>query len=457
MMKKKKEITRFTDISHEEVTSVHSDASAYQSAMKERIEQMHKNRQTLHNNNCVPKKSDDECYQEIRSACKKFVNTPIAENESFLADTMEKYNMQLYCYPCSEISDDKGRVARIAFNGYVDLPADNQLSGLFKNLRTFSYKNPETKPEDYNLNDWPAWQVWKQIPELAALEDQLRKGLSYMRIPPQALTGMEYPKGSGEMKILTLNDLCKVLHERMRPPKGMKAKILEESYKEKYTKRFIKENEKEFRAGLLAMEGVREDYVEALIAAMKNGRTDLTKPPGYKDEWADQPVVDVHHIINIKDCANIKDEGKNWTNVNDYENMCFIVRHPSHDAMHLVEKMMQEIDDLGNYVPENKNKEKVFTNEQTSRKFVYRVQPPDGARCIIGFDTVIYDRHALGMDENTQTNLPGATKEGQLKVKETSTKSSHKHKYYVKNFNLNQRREGKKIARDTINGNRIRA
>lgn len=290
------------------------------------------------------------------------------------------------------------------------------------------------------------------------LEAKIKKGLAKYHVPPDALSGhVMDPSNPDERKILTLNDFNFILNDQFGKNYEVKTKIIPESYKTKHTKRFIKENEQEFRAGLLAMEGVREDYVEALIAAMKKGCTDLTKLPGYKKEWDTQPVVDVHHIVNIKDCANIKEDGKNWTNVNDYENMCFIVRHPSHDAMHLIEKMMHTIDDLGNYVAKNKNKENVFTNEQTGRKFIYRVQPPDGARCIIGFDTVIYDRHALGMDENTQTNLPGATKEGQLKVKEISTKSSHKHKYYVKNFNLNQRREGKKIARDTINGSKLRA
>lgn len=165
---------RYTNIQHEEVASLHSNADAYQASMKERIAQMHKNRQTLHNNNYVPKKSDDECYQEIRSACKKFVNVPTEENENLLADTLEKYNMQLYCYPCSEISDDKSRIARMAFEGFTNSQANQndrsdkyKISSLLYRIKTFTYQYPETKPEDYHLDTSPIWKMMKQFPELA--------------------------------------------------------------------------------------------------------------------------------------------------------------------------------------------------------------------------------------------------------------------------------------------------
>lgn len=52
---------------------------------------------------------------------------------------------------------------------------------------------------------------------------------------------------------------------------------MQESYKARNTKRFISEYEKEFREGMMAMTGIKADYVETLIRAMKNGVTDLTK------------------------------------------------------------------------------------------------------------------------------------------------------------------------------------
>ena len=425
---------RYINIQHEEAASLHSNTDAYQASMKERIAQMHKNRQTLHSNNYVPKKSDDECYQEIMSACKRFVDVPTEENEKFLADTLEKYNMQLYCYPCSEISDDKSRVARIAFNGFVERPTENTLSKEMRNKKNKPWERLQTKPEDYDLSASTVWNVFKQIPEFAAIEDEVKKGLSLYGIDPEKLVE------------LNINDFCHIINEQFRSNDNAKAKVFPESYKAKHTKRFIKENEQEFRAGLLAMEGVREDYVEALIAAMKKGCTDLTKLPGYNKEWDNQPVVDIHHIINIKDCANIKEDGKNWTNVNDYENMCFIVRHPSHDAMHLIEKMMVEFDDLGNFVKEN-----IFANVQTGRKFVYRVQPPDGVRCIIGFNTAIYDKNFLGLDENTQTNLPKI-------AEDVSTQRSQNNEYHVRNNSLRKRRAAATLreVRDTY-GSKLRA
>lgn len=434
---------RYINIQHEEATSLHSNTDAYQASMKERIAQMHKNRQTLHSNNYVPKKSDDECYQEIMSACKRFVDVPTEENEKFLADTLEKYNMQLYCYPCSEISSDKSRIARMAFNGFVERPMENTLSKEVRDRKNKPWERLQTKPEDYNLSGSTVWDVFKQIPEFAAIEDKVKKGLSQYGIDPQKLAE------------LNINDFCFIINDQFRGSNNIKAKVFPESYKAKHTKRFIKENEQEFRAGLLAMEGVRADYVEALIAAMKKGCTDLTKLPGYNKEWDNQPVVDVHHIINVKDCANIKEDGKNWANVDDYENMCFIVRHPSHDAMHLIEKMMVEFDDLGNFVKEN-----IFANAQTGRKFVYRAQPPEGVRCIIGFNTAIYDKNFLGLDENTQTNLPKTAEETQKKAKALSDQFSRNNNYHVqrKGNTLRDRRAAAtlKEARETY-GNKVRA
>ena len=62
------------------------------------------------------------------------------------------------------------------------------------------------------------------------------------------------------------------------------------------------------------MPDVKKEYVETLIRAMKKGITDLSKykengPPVWKDEWANQPVLDVHHITNIKDAQTKESQG----------------------------------------------------------------------------------------------------------------------------------------------------
>ena len=64
----------------------------------------------------------------------------------------------------------------------------------------------------------------------------------------------------------------------------------------------------------------------------------MSKSPYWKPEWSNQPVVDVHHILNIKDASVREAEGKSFASINSYENMCFIVRHPQHNAMHALEQ-----------------------------------------------------------------------------------------------------------------------
>ena len=191
---------------------------------------------------------------------------------------------------------------------------------------------------------------------------------------------------------------------------GGAAKVFNESYKARYTKRFINENEEEFRLGLMAMPGVRKDYVDALVRAMKKGMTDLTKykengQPVWKEEWVDQPVLDVHHIINIKDCSAKEAQGKNWTNINDYENMCFIVRYPQHDAMHALEQDLQ-----GNY------HEDVFYNREIGKNTFYRIQPPEGVRCMLGFHNMIYDRKYLDLPEKEKTEMKNRAENDQNRI-----------------------------------------
>lgn len=368
-----------TDILH-----TNSDLSTTErlALLRARISEMKSAQTNLYIGQTEATQSDDECYQEIAKACSEFIDDPSEKNEQKLALTLEKHNLQLYCYSADMTSRDKKDVARMAFNGYVDRPLEYQLSPIVRDMKNKPLERLQTKPEDYDLSYSSTWNVFKQVPEFASIENQVKKGLSMLGIPPQDL-----PK-------LQVKDFCYIINEQMRSANnGGAAKVFKESYKARNTKRFIEENEEEFRKGLLSMPGVKKEYVKALIRAMKNGMTDLTKykengQPVWKEEWADQPVIDVHHIVNIKDSATKEAEGKSFTSINDYENMCFIVRYPEHDAMHALEQDLQ-----GNY------HEDIFRNREIGTKMFYRIQPPPGVRCMLGFHNMIYDRKYLGLPE----------------------------------------------------------
>lgn len=356
--------------------------------LKQRISELKQEQTNLYIGQPLAAKTDDECYQEIAAACNKFIAEPSEENEQNLALTLESHNLQLYCYKADFTSRDKKDVARMAFNGYVDRPQEYQLSAIVRNMKNKPLERQKTTPQDYDLSYSTVWNVFKQVPEFAAIEDQVKKGLSLLGIPPQDLPNLQ------------VKDYCYIINEQMRSStSGGAVKVFQESYKTRHTKRFIAENEEEFRKGLLAMPGVKEEYVQTLIRAMKKGMTDLTKykengVPVWKEEWANQPVIDVHHIVNIKDSATKEAEGKNFTNINDYENMCFIVRYPEHDAMHALEQDLQ-----GNY------HEDIFRNREIGTKMFYRIQPPPGVRCMLGFHNMIYDRKYIGLPEKEKQEV----------------------------------------------------
>ncbi len=451
-----------TYIRHDEKTAVHTDRAAYTAGVKHRIEEMRKNNQTLHVGEKF-EKSDDECYREVADACNNFLRTRDVKEELQLADTLEKYNMQLYCYPHSEMSEDKSVVARMAFDGHVK---KGKLSWLMRDMSNDPKKRFQQTPEDYDLSG-TVWEVFKQIPEFAALEDKIRKALAMYGIPNQdeAYTVKDIPKEGQPIERnfninnLTARDFCYMLIEQTRGSKDMNTKLLKENYKVRHTIRFINENEQEFRAGLMAMDGVRKDYVDALVAAMKRGLTDLRKLPGYKKEWDNQPVVDVHHIVNVKDVNSLEKSGKSFADVNRYENMCFIVRHPSHEAMHALETDLAKVGYDGR--PEIRND--VFSNRKIDRKFIYRIQPPEGVRCMFGLNSVIYDKKYLGLEENTQTNLPDSVKKennnnvvtaSHDKARDESIRRSHGNKYHARNRGYwnakNERRESNRIGREAL-------
>ena len=379
---------------------IHNGAEAAE-GLRQRIASLKQSNSThyLKENEKLP--DDDAAYLEILDSCNKFIRANGFEEEKNLAQTLEKYNLQLYCYKYDETSKDKKAVARMAFNGYVDRPMERDLSPTLRNLKNNPANRTAVSPESYDLSHSSVWSVFKQVPEFAAIEEKLKKGLSVYGILPQDL-----PK-------LNLKDFCFVINEQFRGGRGDSAKVFKQSYKAKNTIRFINENEAEFRQGLLAMKGVRTDYVDALVGAMKQGNTDLTKlrdrsgRPVWKEEWENQPVVDVHHIVNIKDAATREQRGESFTSINDYGNMCFIVRHPQHNAMHALEQDLN-----GNY------HEDIFYNRRIDKKFIYRIQPPEGVKCMLGFNNMIYDKNYLA-----EHNL----------AKEDVVKQAHKDKNYYQN------------------------
>ena len=353
--------------------------------LKRRIEDLKRNKTPVYIGQPEAKQTDDECYAEIMNACEKFLQTDAAEDEMQLARVLEKHNLQLYYYPpeTQEFTKTQNEVARFAFDGV--LPPQEALSASADIVKGIPANRGKYKPEDYDFTG-SQWMVFRQISEFAELESKLREGLAKKGISP-----IDLPK-------LKAHDYCYLLSEQFCGYDTSKSfRFMKESHKSRNTKQFIAEYEEEFRAGMMAMPGVRADYVDALVAAMKEGRTDVSKhrvngQKVWKEEWKDQPVINVHHIVNVKDSATLEAQGKSWYNVNDYENMCFIVTHPQHQAMHALEKSAY-------------NMRSFSERKRIGKKGYYRIQPPEGVRCMLGFHNMIYDRKYLDLPEKEKAEV----------------------------------------------------
>lgn len=355
----------------------HSDYKAGLAKSKARIAEILSGNTSAY----VKKSSDSEqsALEEIIKAGNMFVRTGSVAEQKVLADTLEAHNLELYCYDYTETSRDKSRVARMAFEGYVDRPNEHDLSLDFRRLKNLQIQRAQAKPEEYNLDNSTVWQVFKQVPEFAAIEDKLKSSLSSFGVPPAMLPS------------LSCSDICYLINEKFRSDHGDAAKVFPESYKARNTKRFIRENEAEFRAGMMAIPGVDKNYVETLIRAMHHGFTDITRykengRPAWRKGWENQPKINVHHIINVKDCSNLENsEGRSFAEVNRYKNMCFMLEEPVHTAAHALE----------NDIAHNTSHNDIFYNRKIDRKFIFRIQPPQGVRCMLGFDNIIYDKAYL--------------------------------------------------------------
>ena len=161
------------------------------------------------------------------------------------------------------------------------------------------------------------------------------------------------------------------------------------SAKQENVKRFIKENP-QFRDMFLKMPGIDKNYIDALIQKMsRDGLTDMTKELERHPEWINQPAIDVHHVINIKDCRLFEEQGKSYTAVNDYDNMCIVSNGTLADALNRA-RGMGDKNDANDSVHASIHKgDMVFKDRGQDgdvRRTMVRIEPEPGVRCMLGFD-----------------------------------------------------------------------
>lgn len=295
---------------------------------------------------------------------------------------------------------DKSVIARMVFNGGVEKPMGNY-SPKFADIANYPYKYAGTpgKAEDYDLESSTVWQAMKEEPRLAEMQDKLKAALAKAGVPKEILPEMnindfEYlmfnhcaaQKGLGFAKLFQARD------ENGNPltykDRSGKEVPVCTSAKQENVKRFIKENP-QFKDMMLKMPGIDKAYVEALVNKMsQSGLTDMSKELERHPEWANQPAIDVHHIINIKDCRLFEAEGKSYADVNAYENMCIVSNGTLFDAVNRAHGLSDANDKAASVHGSIHSADMVFKDKDSNgdvRRTMVRLEPQPGVRCMLGF------------------------------------------------------------------------
>ena len=288
----------------------------------------------------------------------------------------------------------------MVFNGGVEKPMGNY-SPKFADIANYPYKYAGTpgKADDYDLESSTVWQAMKEEPRLAEMQDKLKAALAKAGVPKEILPEMNIndfkylmfnhcaaQKGLGFAKLFQARD------ENGNPltykDRSGKEVPVCTSAKQENVKRFIKENP-QFKDMMLKMPGIDKAYVEALINKMsQSGLTDMSKELERHPEWANQPAIDVHHIINIKDCRLFEAEGKSYADVNAYENMCIVSNGTLFDAVNRAHGLSDANDKAASVHGSIHSADMVFKDKDPNgdvRRTMVRLEPQPGVRCMLGF------------------------------------------------------------------------
>lgn len=347
----------------------------------------------------APVLSDKEIGEELNRLTAAFRATNGEKEEGELRAFAALHHLNLRVGTAVS-KTDKSVIARMVFNGGVEKPMGNY-SPKFSDIANYPYKYAGTpgKAEDYDLESSTVWQAMKEEPRLAEMQDKLKAALAKAGVPKEILPEMNIndfkylmfnhcaaQKGLGFAKLFQARD------ENGNPltykDRSGKEVPVCTSAKQENVKRFIKENP-QFKDMMLKMPGIDKAYVEALVNKMsQSGLTDMSKELERHPEWAHQPAIDVHHIINIKDCRLFEAEGKSYADVNAYENMCIVSNGTLFDAVNRAHGLSDANDKAASVHGSIHSADMVFKDKDPNgdvRRTMVRLEPQPGVRCMLGF------------------------------------------------------------------------
>jgi len=298
----------------------------------------------------VNNETDEQIATQIIKLVERYKASYGQQEEKELADYLEAHNLQLRISPVVE-KNEKSEVARLLFDGCLRKPLDAKslkpdkftddkkrplgCSPKFIEAINTPAKYNWMTPESYDLSASSVWNVFEQVPEFAAIKDKMLRALAKENIPPEILPSMNV----NDFKYLMYYHCCLRSKKREDAPGYLFFEVDENgravrdsvgrpnttSKKKENLKQFIKKYKKEFSRKLMSMPGIKKDYVKALTERMeKDGCTDMGITLKDHPEWKDQPAFNMHHIINIKDCRVLEEQGRPFYEVNNLDNMCLV-------------------------------------------------------------------------------------------------------------------------------------
>lgn len=164
------------------------------------------------------------------------------------------------------LSPEELHLIRMDCYGAVDKRPSHQLSDFYKGI----LRRPLSKKaaiKDYNLDNAPAWKVFRQFGSFRKIEPDICRYMAKTRINPEILTVM----GIKDFSDLIFNTFCtdknqiKVSFSKVDPPRNAFVKAMANKYGSRM-------------AEILRAENIDERYIRSLISAMKNyGAADASR------------------------------------------------------------------------------------------------------------------------------------------------------------------------------------
>lgn len=250
-----------------------------------------------------------------------------SEIKQNIEQIMKEENLHFVEREESQISAEEKFLIKTDFQGLSHYPSQEQFSPFFqKYIKNHNKDNSKIKyhhsPNDYNLEEIPAWKYFKQFPSFVERLQTFKLALAEFNIHKQ------------DIKNLNSYDLIALLKNY-----STKHKLPTfENSKMKFIKFFIKHHEQELRNyyqvnKLVIIQAYRnkglnfdfdenpnayQDFVERSISQMEEF--------GYVP-----PLFNIHHKYPVKDCKS----EKNLSLANAPSNLCLILQSPYHQMIHL--------------------------------------------------------------------------------------------------------------------------